>query len=195
MEQLTIIHIGEGRHIRLGEGALQKLPRPKEEYNPPEVKNVMSEPTKDQIRYREYKTTQGKKHWTHRLATDIPGYREFWLYKNEVFAKYRDAGRRVGEGPGIRRGRAGYQWGWAKRRARIDMEKIMAAFPDMEESAAEALEAALTVMRGPQTQTTKLAAAKLVLDFTRAKPVAKSEVTINAAEAWLASLGSDNSES
>jgi hypothetical protein len=191
---LTIIHIGEGRHIRLGEGALRKLPRSKDEYLPRRIKNVMSEPTPDQIVQTPHPTTQGKKHWTHAKALEIPGYREFWLYKQETLGKYRDAGRRVGEGPGIRRKRAGYQWGHAKRKARLDMEKIMSAFPDTETHAAEALEAALTVMRGPQNQTTKLAAAKLVLDFTKAKPVSKSEVTVNAAEAWLASLGTDDSD-
>lgn len=190
---MTIIHIGEGRHIRLDEGALQKPPRSASEYGPRQPRYIMSEPVRERI--REIPTTKGKKHWTHRKAEEIPGFREFWLYKQEVCGRYRDAGRRIGEGPGIRRGRAAHQWGWAKRLARQDMERILSAFPDMDDSAAEALEAALTVMRGPQNQTTKLAAAKLVLDFTRAKPVSKSEVTVNAAEAWLASLGKEDSDS
>ena len=58
----------------------------------------------------------------------------------------------------------------------------------------EAMTGALTVLRNPNSQQTKLAAAKLLLDFSKTKPVAKSEVSINAAEAWLASLADDNTE-
>lgn len=55
----------------------------------------------------------------------------------------------------------------------------------------EALEAAITVVRTPANEQVKIAAARLVLDFTRSKPAAKNEVTVNKAEDWLASVMAD----
>lgn len=55
----------------------------------------------------------------------------------------------------------------------------------------EALEAAITVVRTPANDQVKIAAARLVLDFTRSKPAAKNEVTVNKAEDWLASVMAD----
>ena len=180
---MTLLHIGDGRHIDTEEG-----PR----FSPPPRKkqNVSTK----HPRYRADGKPRGRSLQANGLE-DRPGVDEYTAYHQELLTRYRKTGRVVGEGPGITRKRRGYLWGWAKRKARIDMEKILTAFPDVDASAAEALEAALTVMRGPQSQTQKLAAAKLVLDFTRAKPTAKSEVTINAAEDWLASLGKDTGDS
>lgn len=59
------------------------------------------------------------------------------------------------------------------------------------EMADEALEAAITVMRTPMRQQDKLAAARLVLDFTKSKPVAKSEVNVKTAESWLDDVMAD----
>lgn len=57
--------------------------------------------------------------------------------------------------------------------------------------AVEALQAALETMRVPSNQGTKLAAAKLILEYTKAKPAAKSEVTVNKAEEWLAAIAQE----
>ena len=54
--------------------------------------------------------------------------------------------------------------------------------------AIEALETAVQIMREPSQSRDKLTAARMVLDFTKTKPVAKSEVTIGKAEAFLESL-------
>ena len=60
--------------------------------------------------------------------------------------------------------------------------------------AEEALETAVEIMRTPVHNRDRLQAAKLILDFTKVKPVAKSEVTIGNAEAFLSSLlDGDNS--
>lgn len=134
----------------------------------------------------------GDKHPLKRLMREVQGFTEFWAYKQEVMAKYRDSGRKLGEGPGIRRKKLGYLMGWVKRRVKKDMENIKRAHPDLNEVAAEALEGALSVLRGPQSQQQKLAAAKLLLDFSMSKPVAKSEVSVNAAEDWLASLAKED---
>ena len=58
--------------------------------------------------------------------------------------------------------------------------------------AKEALTTAVEVMRVPGETRERLAAARLVLDFTRSKPVAKSEVTIGKAEEFLSSLLEDD---
>lgn len=107
---------------------------------------------------------------------------------------YADSGVKPGDVYGVRRKKVGYLWGWAKRKAKKDMENIKRVMPDLNEVAAEALESALVVLRGPQNQKERLAAAKLLLEFSMSKPVAKSQVSVNAAEDWLASLGKEEDD-
>ena len=57
-----------------------------------------------------------------------------------------------------------------------------------DEFAVEALKAAVEIMRVPGETRERLAAARLVLDFTKQKPVAKQDVTIGKAEDFLSSL-------
>jgi hypothetical protein len=78
-------------------------------------------------------------------------------------------------------------WEEAERRAKRDMENISKDV-DIHDAAQEALTAVLVTMRAPINQPTKLAAARTVLEYTMAKPTAKSEVTVNAAEKWLAEI-------
>jgi flagellum-specific peptidoglycan hydrolase FlgJ len=82
-------------------------------------------------------------------------------------------------------------WTIARKKAMSDLENIKKVAPPENEAAEEALLTALTVMRAPGDSRNKLAAAKLVLEFTKAKPQAKSEVTLKSAENWLASLAED----
>jgi hypothetical protein len=79
-------------------------------------------------------------------------------------------------------------WEEAERRAKRDMANITQDV-DIHEAAQEALTAVLVTMRAPINQPTKLAAARTVLEYTMAKPTAKSEVTVNAAEKWLQEIG------
>ena len=61
--------------------------------------------------------------------------------------------------------------------------------------AEEALETAVEIMRTPVHNRDRLQAAKLILDFTKVKPVAKSEITVGKAEEFLSSLlDSDNDD-
>lgn len=53
------------------------------------------------------------------------------------------------------------------------------------EEAKQALAAAMEVMRMPGDQKLKLAAARLVLDFTKSKPASKAIVAVDEAEQWL----------
>jgi hypothetical protein len=79
-----------------------------------------------------------------------------------------------------------------RRMAERDLENIKKNYSLEDSAAEEALKGALEVIRQPTSQQNKLAAARLVLEFTRSKPVAKSEVTVNKAEEWLNSLESED---
>lgn len=58
--------------------------------------------------------------------------------------------------------------------------------------AVQALEAGVTILRAPVDAKTKLAAARLILDFTKAKPTAKVEHTIKSAEEYLDEIAEDD---
>lgn len=57
-----------------------------------------------------------------------------------------------------------------------------------DELAQEALRTAVIIMREPGQAREKLLAARMVLDFTKSKPVSKSEVSVGKAEEFLATL-------
>lgn len=70
---------------------------------------------------------------------------------------------------------------------------IMKQDYDIEDPRAEeALTIAVEIMRTPVHNRDRLQAAKLILDFTKIKPVAKSEITIGKAEEFLSSLLDDD---
>lgn len=79
-----------------------------------------------------------------------------------------------------------------REQSRKDAERIVGIMAEKynieDEYAKEALKTAVEIMREPAQNRDKLTAARMVLDFTKSKPVAKSEVTIGAAEAFLSSL-------
>ena len=60
-----------------------------------------------------------------------------------------------------------------------------------DEYAKAALETAVEVMRCPGDNRERVAAARLVLDFTKQKPASKSEVALSQAEDFLSSLIED----
>jgi len=79
-----------------------------------------------------------------------------------------------------------------RNQAKADAErivKIMASDNEIDDVyAIEALKAAVEIMREPGQNRDRLTAAKMVLDFTKIKPVAKSEIVVGKAEAFLESL-------
>jgi hypothetical protein len=79
----------------------------------------------------------------------------------------------------------------AKRDAKKAVSIMTKETPIEDPRAAEALETAVEIMRTPVHNRDRLQAAKIILDFTKIKPVAKSEVTIGNAEAFLTSLLDD----
>ena len=82
----------------------------------------------------------------------------------------------------------------ARFEATMTMKKLDAAgvTVDCDEYAREALTTALEQMRLPIHPKEKLAAARLVLDFTKAKPAQKQEITVTKAEEWLEAVTADN---
>ena len=79
-----------------------------------------------------------------------------------------------------------------RKKAKQDAERIVAIMAEENKIddvyAIEALKAAVEIMREPGQNRDRLTAARMVLDFTKTKPAAKSEVTIGKAEAFLESL-------
>ena len=85
-----------------------------------------------------------------------------------------------------------------RKQAKADAERIVALMAKDNEIddvyAVEALKAAVEIMREPGQNRDRLTAARMVLDFTKTKPAAKSEVTIGKAEAFLESLLTSETE-
>jgi hypothetical protein len=90
------------------------------------------------------------------------------------------------------------QFKFFRRQARFEatmtMKKLDKAgvLDDCDEYAREALHAAIETMRMPIPPKDKISAARLVLDFTKAKPAQKQEITVTKAEEWLAAVTEDN---
>jgi hypothetical protein len=125
--------------------------------------------------------------------------------REKILRKQREArARRIAIGDPINTSHKGVPWGytrvqaqWFRRQAALEATLTMKALtkagivnPD-DEHANEALHTALKVMRGPDNQALRLNAAKLVLEYTKAKPVQRQAVTISTAEDWLEAVTQD----
>lgn len=82
----------------------------------------------------------------------------------------------------------------AKKEAKKVVKIMSEKYNIEDEYAKQALEAAVEIVQVPGETRERLAAARLVLDFTRSKPVTKSEVSIGKAEEFLSSLLEEDSE-
>ena len=76
----------------------------------------------------------------------------------------------------------------AKQDAKKEVKIMSEKFNIEDEYQKEALTTAVEVMRLDGQSRERLAAARLVLDFTKSKPASKSDVSISRAEDFLASL-------
>ena len=104
----------------------------------------------------------------------------------------KNGGRPRGVPDGYRREQIEPLRATAKKEAKQVVTIMAEKYGIEDDYAKEALTTAVEVMRVPGETRERLAAARLVLDFTKTKPVAKSEVTIGKAEEFLASLIDDN---
>jgi hypothetical protein len=123
-----------------------------------------------------------------------PEYRERMTAHNARISRGGAKRRRVPDG--MRREQAKWFWRQAKFEATLTMKKLEKAglLEGDDEHAKEALHTALTIMRAPVIQKDQLAAARLVLEYTKAKPAQKQEITVNKAEEWLAAVVEDAKE-
>lgn len=122
--------------------------------------------------------------------SNLVGYKEWLALRTGQIQ--RNAGyQRTGKYPGTADGYRNADMIALKERVRIqvakDMEKIKQRM-NLDDKAEEALGTAIEIMRLPGQASTRLQAARMVLEWTRAKPASESKVTVNQAEAWLASL-------
>ena len=101
-------------------------------------------------------------------------------------------GRRLGTPDGMRSDEAAHEWRFARMYAK-EVTKIMVDKGQLEDDprVTKAFSAAVEVLESPMSQREKLAAARLILDFLKAKPVSKSEVTVQKAEDWLTAVTAD----
>lgn len=103
---------------------------------------------------------------------------------------------RFGIPDGMRKAEADKLNAAAAESAKETMSKLEKAgvLEDADAQAKEALETTIHIMRKPGDKKVQLAAARQVLEWTKAKPAAKSDITVNKAEAWLAAISEDNDD-
>lgn len=92
--------------------------------------------------------------------------------------KRANAGRKPNQPDGLRAKEAEKLREQVKREAKIIVEKIAKDHNIDDQYAKEALETVVEIMRMPGDRDSKLRAAKTLLEFTKQKPVAKSEVAV-----------------
>jgi len=195
-----VIPTNEGRLIEITEGELKAsppAPAKKKGGKKPKSPRKKAKTDHNKPKGAWKRPDMSADHPTHRKSREIVGYREWYQERcRQIIQFFNKPGgpvrRRFGVPDGMRREDAEPLWAEARRKAKIDMENLKAAGVELaDERAEEALEATLVVMRAPMNQQMQLAAARQILEWTKAKPAAKSEMTVNAAEAWLASLATE----
>jgi hypothetical protein len=99
---------------------------------------------------------------------------------------------RRGVPDGMLKWEADLEWNFARMYAK-EVTKIMVDKGHIEDDpkVVAAFQSAMEVLESPMSQAIKLQAARLILDFLKAKPVSKSEVTVQKAEDWLQAVTAD----
>ena len=128
-----------------------------------------------------------------------PEYRAMMMKKRqEAGARKRAEGfaGRFGVPDGMRKAEAEKLRAEAKESVTKTMSELEKAgvLDDADTQAREALETTLLIMRAPGDKKVQLSAARQVLEWTKAKPAAKSDITVNKAEAWLAAISEHNDD-
>jgi len=79
----------------------------------------------------------------------------------------------------------------------LEKEGVVAFAPNIPEDqmAKTALREAFVIAMSPLQAQTRLAAIRMVLEFTKSKPAAKTDLTLNSAEAWLKAVVEDHKSS
>lgn len=161
-----IVPIGDGRHVQIEEGALKK-PLPVH-------KQIIAIPPNSNTHWQKFGRIVGFREWV--------GRRRHQIYSLTN-----------GGEPGVPTHLTSAQISHMRKKVeklvKRDMENIKKAGVDLGDAGNEALTETLRIMRATGDSKTRLQAARQVLEWTKAKPVAESKVTVASAEAWLDSLG------
>ena len=191
-----LVHIGEGRIIEMvEEGTAVPSPEPR---NKNRGKMEGSRPLSDMKRgAMSGKRPSGARQGLAKKVSTVPGYKE-WLGSRakQIFQFRGQTGfsqwSRSGIPDGMRKAKAQEAWSDARKKANKHMANMKKAglIPD-DEIVQKATMATLEIMESPMNQDMRLKAARQLLEWYKAKPVSKTEMTVNAAEAWLATLAEE----
>lgn len=200
-----IVNVGDGRFVEMpkeGPKASPKAAKPKPKRGTPPRSRATTSAKTGKVKKRTlHHTPVGKE-----APQEVPGQAEWVAMRKAQMAPFMtNAFRallglppktRLGIPDGMRADDAAEKWAIARQRAKKDIQnmKDTGAVDLSDARAEEALETTLTIMRGPMNQQTALAAARQVLEWTKAKPAAKTEMTVNAAEAWLSEIAKEAGE-
>lgn len=194
-----LVNIGDGRIVEMtemGEGPPDPTPVIKPRHKAPGSRAGKRKKSKHAATFKnnpKHKQRLGTNSYADKM--DIPGYREWLCNRKRVAQEYfvKKKKTRFGVPDGMRRAEADRLRAIAREQVKKDMANLKAAgvLDVNDQRAEEAMTATLEVLRDPGSQQMKLAAAKQVLEWTKAKPATKQDVTINAAEQWLASLADE----
>lgn len=157
---------------------------------------------------RQHPAWTGKKRgvWHPDLVDQIKGYPKTQEAFDKLQARSREQLIRQREA-GTLKGRKGVPDGFGRQKERVarirkkhtkEAKELILTMVEQgilnpDEASNEALQFAVSVVRDRETYQARerLAAARLVLDFTKAKPASKQEVTVKRAEDFLAALAGD----
>ncbi len=197
---MHLTNLGDGRIVAYDPGALDI---------PPElpVERVAKAPRLGQIRNvrrkRQGLLPSGAANPHTLMCNEVPGYAEWFGRRQRQKNQYGSthSSRMLGRSIGLKmaNGKPMTRRVWLNRtrKAKImaaqDLENIKKRV-DLDETAQEALRGVLEVLRGPNSNKDKLAAANTLLLYTMTKPVQKSEVSISQAEAWLKTIEHDEDD-
>lgn len=203
MTDKRLVDIGDGRIVEMtemGEGPQDLTPVSKPRQKKPGSKATA--PRKKSKKHAGFKDHKRKKYkrggnaFANKML--IPGYREWLIMRRRIVERLFMPNKksRFGVPDGMRREEADKLWEIAREKARKNMADLKKAgvIDGNDERAEKAMLATLEVMHAPGNQAIKLTAARQVLEWTKAKPAAKQEFTVNAAEAWLATLSEDKDD-
>lgn len=141
------------------------------------------------LRYRGRQKRPGVAEAMKRCWAD-PEWRAKLLEKRQAIIPFKRSTSRMGVPDGMHREEAYPLNQAAIESAKETMSKLKkaGAIGDLDAKAEEALTTAVEIMRKPGNKGTQLSAARLVLEYTKSKPAAKSDITVNKAEEWLAAI-------
>lgn len=196
MSEKRLVNLGEGRIVEmteLGEVTTPPAPTKKPRHKKPGSRKDKRQKAQEHYYIKEPGKHKGKHPGTALKVALVPGYREWNLLRRKQDSEFMTPNRsRAGVPDGMRKEEAMKLWAEARKKAQVHMANLkkLGLLSD-DEIVVKATNATLEILESPLNQDMRLKAARQLLEWFKAKPVSKSEVTVNAAEAWLASIAED----